>query len=181
MISKWWEIINEWWVRLFWIFYLVIGAIAAFISYYIESIVFSEIFENIVVMSWIIVLVFESAKIATIVLHRLITYKNKNDISVSVKFINFAFKIGLISLSIGCSISLVSKFLDAPNLEIVQKEDIKYIDDEYKNALEMLNSAENKTKQEKIKIIQENYKNEREYLKNSYEPLIREAVNGIRY
>ena len=106
--------------------YVIIGLGAFIISYVLEGFVFSEI-SDMFLLSFAFAAVFESAKIMTIIMHRFLTEKSRKNIPMYFKGITVIFRLTLVFLSIGCSVALLSTFLDKPNLNKVMLADKELI------------------------------------------------------
>lgn len=107
------------------IFFVAIGAGAAYVSFLIEKESFQQITANAAFSFWI-VLIFESAKVGTIVIYdrgylREGAFNGGNGITWLVHL----FKCLLILLSFTCSLAFISLSLDRPNLAETRAGDLQ--------------------------------------------------------
>jgi len=78
-----------------------------------------------------IVLIFESAKIGTVIVYERGYFAGENNYTDSFKFTVRLFKYLLFILSFICSLAIFSLSLDRPNLEKTKAEDIRQIEDRF--------------------------------------------------
>lgn len=157
-----------------WILYIAVGIGAFLISFTLEYILFKSITEQ-PYFSFFLTLVLESAKVLTVIFHRFIADSKNYSIPDVVSYLNAFFKVGLISLSLICSIAIISKGLDRPLLDSVKEKDEIRIKDSFDEKLSLL-SSQRQLRLEKITSeIKQKYGNRYKDLDSYYLPKITEA------
>ena len=114
-----------------WGIYVIIGLAAFILSFSIEGYVFSKI-SDMYITSYIFAAIFEGAKVMTIIIHRFQSEKNEQRIKQGFRIGIKCYQVMLFVVSIGCSIVLLSNFLDKPNFNEVLLTDKKMIENNYK-------------------------------------------------
>ena len=122
-----------------WILYITVGIGAFLISFTLEYIVFKSITGK-PYFAFFLTLVLESAKILTVIFHRFISDKKGYSVPEMVSYLNTFFKVGLIFLSLVCSIAIISKGLDRPLLDSVKEKDESRIKSSFDEKLSFLSS-----------------------------------------
>ena len=177
-------------MKLLWVLYILIGIGAFAISFFLEYVVFVSI-TNQPDFALFLTLVFECAKVLTIIIHRYVADKKGYTIPDSVIYLNVFFKTGLVLLSLICSIAIISDDMDRPNLTAVKEKDRAVIDGLYSNNLSILINQRDDKFEKITGEIKEKYKNRYEELANYYEPRIEKEeslrdmefeneINGVR-
>lgn len=161
------------------IFYCLIGIGAAFVSFLMEMDVFYRITQQAGFSFWI-VMILESAKVLTIIVYGFLFRTRASEIGMGTRCIIAFFKFSLITLSLTCSLALVSFYLDRPNIEKVRSDDIQQIEDEYteKHAL-MQKRHDTETAVLRAEADRE-FKETFEVLRNFYEPRIEQLRTEVR-
>ena len=131
-------------MKILWGIYVIIGLGAFLISYLLEGFVFSKV-SDMFLLSFAFAAVFESAKIMTIIMHRFLTEKSRKNIPMYFKGITVLFRVTLVFLSIGCSVALLSTFLDKPNLKKIMLADKELIESNYQENKKSLRTEFDKT------------------------------------
>ena len=131
-------------MKILWGIYVIIGLGAFIISYLLEGFVFSSI-SDMFLISYSLAAVFEGAKIMTIIMHRFYTEKNKKKFSMLFTGGTAIFRLFLFTVSIGCSIALLSTFLDKPNLNKIMLADKELIENNYQENKKSLRTELDKT------------------------------------
>ena len=159
--------------------YACIGVGAAFVSFLIEYEAFFKITQQGGFSFWV-VLIFEAAKIGTIIVYGFFMKARPGSLSPGMGGLVRCFQILLIALSFTCSLAMVAQSLDRPNLEAVKVEDLK--------------RAEQKSEQDQANVQKqhvsevrglrsrfgEKWHQEHETLQAYYEPRIRQLENDLR-
>lgn len=158
-------------MKILWGIYVIIGLGAFIISYLLEGFVFSKV-SDMFLLSFAFAAVFESAKIMTIIMHRFLTEKSRKNIPMYFKGITVIFRLTLVFLSIGCSVALLSTFLDKPNLNKVMLADKELIENNYQENKKSLRSELNKALSDIGNEIERKYQNRYSRLAAYYEPRI---------
>lgn len=150
-----------------------IGILAFCISFWLEFLIFENITE-MALFAFCITGAFEGAKVFTIILHRFIEAKRLDSIPNLVATLVTAFKIGLVTLSVVCSIAMISRGLEKPNLDSIKENDRKVLTSNFDDRLALI---ENQRKARLDKItneVKEKYKNRYHELDTRYLPKIRQ-------
>ena len=177
-------------MRGLWLLYTLIGIGAFSISFLLQG----WVFLNITEMFWFsfgTTCVFESAKVVTIILHRFMTVKNGKTVPMVLMGLTQAFKIGLVLLSIVCSLAMLSQYLRNPNLAGIMEKDTREIENNHSKSVAILKENADKKRTETVTEIRERYGEKKDELKRYYETRIEKEeqlrdvefdrkVNGIR-
>ena len=158
-------------MKILWGIYVVIGLGAFAISYLLEGFVFSKV-SDMFLLSFAFAAVFESAKIMTIIMHRFLTEKSRKNIPMYFKGITVIFRLTLVFLSIGCSVALLSTFLDKPNLNKIMLADKELIENNYQENKKSLRTELDKTLTNLEDEVETKYQNRYSRLAAYYEPRI---------
>ncbi|MEZ4529133.1 MAG: hypothetical protein R2941_24740 [Desulfobacterales bacterium] len=161
------------------VFYLFIGAGAAFVSFLMEKEVFVRITQQPEFSFWM-VSILESAKVMTIIVYGFLFRTRDAEIGAGTRFIVKFFQISLIGLSITCSLALVSFSLDRPNLEKVRADDAEQIEALYRERYTLLQKNRHAETAGLRAAAQEASKQEIQGLREYYEPRIRELRAEMR-
>ena len=177
-------------MRCVWLLYVAIGLGAFGLSYVLEGFVFSDITGSVAI-SFAAAGVFESAKIVTIVMHRFLSNRRDKRIPLSVGALTVFFKLGLFVLSMLCSLTMISGFLEAPHLKEVRMAERERIETHYREALSFLERDRARALEKTREGVAEKYERRRRSLEETYTPAIEAArtsrereferkVNGVR-
>ena len=158
-------------MKILWGIYVIIGLGACAISYLLEGLVFFKI-SSIFLTSYALAAVFESAKIMTIIIHRLQTGKNKKKIPLFFQGGTAIFKLTLLVVSICCSVALLATFLDKPNLNKIMQADKKVIENNYQENKKSLRTELDKTLTNLENEVETKYQNRYSRLTAYHEPRI---------
>ncbi len=169
--------------RIFWtltlLFYTAIGMGAAVASFMIEKEVFYLITRQSDFSFWI-VLIFEAAKIGTILVYGTFMQAQAAKISLGMRKLVRVFQFLLITLSFICSLSMVALNLDRPNLDRVKAKDRKQVSETYQRDVSDLHSQHEREttllRSGFDRDEQENYAR----LKAYYEPKIEQAAKEMK-
>lgn len=180
-------------MKILWGVYVIIGLAAFILSFLIQGYVFSKISE-MVMISFIFAAIFEGAKVMTIIVPYFQSEKNDHRETSSFRAGVNVYRLLLLLVSIGCSISMLANFLDKPNFDKVLVAEKKMIENNYKENEQSLNkefekNMANLTKTKKE--IAQKYQDRYTRLADYYEPRIEKEerlrddefeniINGIR-
>ncbi|MDM8523752.1 hypothetical protein QUF80_10310 [Desulfococcaceae bacterium HSG8] len=160
------------------IFYACIGAGAAFVSFLIEKEAFFRITQEPHFSLWI-VLIFEAAKIGTIIVYGLL-FRTRTDIPSDTVRLVRVFQFFLIALSFVCSLAMVALNLDRPNLEAVRAGDKKQAEADYMRDYDVIETRHDAEIKGLKSRFGSKYDEAHRQLKAYYEPKIDHARNELR-
>lgn len=156
-----------------WILYSLIGTGGFLISFSMEYIILESITGKSG-FSFCLTLVLESAKVLTVIFHRLISDRKGYEIPGAVSSLNTFFKFGLVFLSLICSVAMISKGLDKPNLDTVRNDDQLLITSSFEEKTALIESRREKRLDKITSEIKGKYRNRYKELDNQYLPKIQQ-------
>jgi hypothetical protein len=124
-------------MRALWIAYILIGLGAFFISFFMEYKLFKSTID-IFGFAFCITFALEGAKVFCVIFHRLIEDRNNCAIPDNIVTLCSFSKIGLLILSLICSIAMFSKGMDRPNLDSIKDKDRTLVTDSYSERIAMI-------------------------------------------
>ncbi len=157
-----------------WLFNIAVGIGAFLISLILEYNILASITQR-PYSAFILTLVLESAKVMTVVFNRFIEERRGTSVPDSVANLSLFFKAGLITLSLICSVALISKGLDSPNLENLKNQDEKRIQSSFNEKTEFLKSQRRLRLEQMTSEIKEKYEKRHSELDSYYLPKISET------
>ncbi|MCK5616502.1 hypothetical protein KAR91_82330, partial [Candidatus Pacearchaeota archaeon] len=156
-----------------WILNIIVGIAGFLISFYLEFIIFASITGH-PVFSFCLTAVLETSKILTIIFHRMIDDKQDYVIPDMVVWLNTFFKFGLVFLSLVCSIAMISKGLDRPNLDSVKAKDKTIVTDSFRERTAMIQEQREKRLGVITSEIKEKYQKRYAELDSQFLPKIKQ-------
>jgi hypothetical protein len=128
--------------RLVWTLQLLVGVALFGVSFLIESRILTAFFAA-PILAWALALALEIGKAVTIVFHRHLRQSQSEQYSLSIRLVSGTFRVGLIGLSLMCSLLFLGVQLDRPHIQELRQaglaaidarlsEDLARLDDDYK-------------------------------------------------
>lgn len=113
--------------RLAWTLQLLVGVALFSVSFLIESRILTAFFAA-PLLAWALALALEIGKAVTIVFHRHLCQSQAEQYSLSIRLISGAFRVGLIGLSLVCSLLFIGVQLDRPHVQELRRAGLAAID-----------------------------------------------------
>lgn len=168
---------------------LIFSSLAALISFYLEYVFVSSIVG--VLFAFLLTITLEGGKIFTVLGNRMISEQRGFEESGVRVFLGAALKVGLVGFSIMASIAMMSKSLDAPNLQATMDKDRARVNQGFDEKIALLDSQKDSKLKSITGTIKEKYQNRYRELDSRYLPemvrlkALRDAqfknrVNGVR-
>ncbi len=147
-----------------WLIQLIVGISLFTVSFLIEK----QILEAFITTSSLALLLaaaLESGKAVAIIWHRYMSDQSTHLYPLSVRLASNTFRIGLLGLSMVCSLLFLSNNLDRPNLDTTKKADISQIEVKLNQKLTRLDQQ----KQERLILFKNNLDEEYQRLKKGFD------------
>jgi hypothetical protein len=132
--------------RFGWTVQLLVGVALFSVSFLIENAVLQTFF-TAPLIALTLAMALELGKAAAVVWHRYLTQSGGGGYPWSTRFFSSAFRIGLVGLSVVCSLLYFGVQLDRPNLEAVRSAELAAVDTGLQEGLQRLD-AEQRTRTE---------------------------------
>jgi len=177
-------------MNILWIFLIMIGIGAFLISLFLEFLVILSVTANYH-FALVLTLVLECSKVLAIIFHRLVSDNKGYSIPDSVILLYNSFKLGLVVLSVICSIAIISQSVDQPNIDKIKTDDKKLVEDSYNEKLTLVQSQRQLRLDKITSEIKQKYLSRYQELDALFLPKIKETeklrdnefknlVNGVR-
>lgn len=158
-----------------WLIQLIVGISLFTVSFLIEK----QILEEFITTSKLALLLaaaLESGKAVAIIWHRYMSDQSTHLYPFSVRLASNTFRIGLLGLSMICSLLFLSNNLDRPNLDTVKKADISHSEVILKKKLTRLEQQ----KQERLALFKNSLDEEYQRLKKIFDQRIDTLQKDLR-
>ena len=157
--------------RISWVIQLAVGICLFTVSFLIEKQVL-EAFIATPLLALLLAASLELGKAVAIVWHRFMSYQTATSYPASVRWASNTFRLGLVFLSIICSLLFLSDNLDRPNLESVRTQEVTRKQDQVKDYLKRI-ETQKQTRLERLQAAQQS-----EY--QNLEKVFQQRVSGIQ-
>ena len=150
--------------RISWIIQLAVGICLFTVSFLIEKQVL-EAFITTPLLALLLAASLELGKAVAIVWHRFMSYQTATSYPASVKWASNTFRLGLVLLSIICSLLFLSDNLDRPNLESVRTAEVSRKQQQMQDYLKRIELQ----KQTRLDRLQKSQQSEYQNLEKGYQ------------
>jgi len=161
-------------MRFLWSVYIIIGLGAFAISFLLEAYVFLDITSRLY-FAFAATAVFESAKVMTIIMHRFLDDRKAQPIPGAVKVLTHVFKISLVVLSLFCSVSMLSGYLEGPKRETTRQNDLEMTSRLFEKKRAVLKEKYENQTRAALDRIENKFRRRHQHLKAYYEPRIQKV------
>lgn len=166
---------SQYFFKISWLIQLCVGISLFSVSFLIEK----RVLEAFITTSWLALLLaisLELGKAVSIIWHRYMSFQPATGYPFSVKLSSNLFRIGLVALSMVCSLLFLSNNLDRPNLKPVKQEAINQNKVRLNEKLKRID----RQKQERLELFKKNQDEEYQRLKNSFSERIKLLQKALR-
>lgn len=153
--------------RISWLVQLVVGICLFVVSFLIEQQVLSAFISS----SYLALLLagsLELGKAVAIIWHRYMSYQTNNYYPLSVRLASSTFRIGLVALSVICSLLFLANNLDRPNLDKVRSAEMSHDKTRLQASLQRFD----KEKKERLLILETSQNEEYQNMKKGFDQRI---------
>ena len=166
---------SHYFFRISWLVQLAVGISLFTVSFLIEK----KILESFITTSFLALLLaasLELGKAVAIIWHRYMSYQTTTRYPFSVKLASNTFRIGLVILSMLCSLLFLSNTLDRPNLEKVRSAEMTHDQDRLKERLARFDVQ----KRERLALLEKSQDGEYQRIKQGFDSRIAKLQDDLK-
>ena len=176
---------NNYFFRISWIIQLAVGIGLFFVSFYIETQIL-ETFLAVPVLAVLLALALEMGKALAIIWHRYMQTQSGTAYPIFTRFISAIFRLGLVVLSLLCSVLYLANHLDRPQLDDVRSAELQKLEKNLDQALKQIDgdkalqlaSLETRQKQT-IELLNHRFGQRQQVLQVELTAEMNNVVNGV--
>lgn len=166
---------SSYFLKASWLIQLLVGICLFSVSFLIEKRVLEAFISSPTLALWLAGSL-EIGKAVAIVWHRYMSNQTATSYPGSVRLASNTFRMGLVGLSVICSLLFLSNNLDRPNIKSVRTAEISRNKVQLENKLERLD----KQKQERLKLFKQNQDEEYSRIKRGFDQRISTLQHALK-